>query len=150
MQLDQMKPYVQIKYVQNHIDIVNSSPPVFVYLRRWIGSTLVQIMACRLFGAKPLSNPMLSYCQLDNKLQWNFNQNTKLFIHKNENIFCEMMAWWPFCPGEMSFNHRLEWISDSMRAPPWRMDTPEHTLCGFYMHIRHTINSKWLLSRQVR
>ena len=27
--------------------------------------TLLQIMACRLFGAKPLSEPMLPYCQLD-------------------------------------------------------------------------------------
>ena len=31
---------------------------------------------------------------LRNKLQWNFNQNTKLFIHANasENIICEMVA----------------------------------------------------------
>ena len=31
---------------------------------------------------------------LRNKLQWNFNQNTKLFIHGNasENIICEMAA----------------------------------------------------------
>ena len=35
------------------------------YVRQWIGSELVKIMACRLFGAKPLSKPMLGYCQLD-------------------------------------------------------------------------------------
>ena len=29
------------------------------------GSTLVQVMACRLEGAKPLPEPMLTYCQLD-------------------------------------------------------------------------------------
>ena len=31
---------------------------------------------------------------LRNKLQWNFHQNTKLFIHENasENIVCEMVA----------------------------------------------------------
>ena len=31
---------------------------------------------------------------LRNKLQWNFNQNTKLFVHKNasENIVCGMAA----------------------------------------------------------
>ena len=48
-----------------------------------IGSALVQIMACRLFDTKPLS-----------KLQWNFIQNTKLFVHRNssENIVCEMAA----------------------------------------------------------
>ena len=29
--------------------------------------TLVQIMACRLFGAKPLSEPMQAYCQVEPK-----------------------------------------------------------------------------------
>ena len=46
-------------------DPSNSSPPSAAYMRRWIGSALVQIMACRLFGAKPLSKPMLGYHQLD-------------------------------------------------------------------------------------
>ena len=33
-------------------------------------------------------------CTIGNKIQWNFNQNTKLFIHENasENIVCEMAA----------------------------------------------------------
>ena len=50
---------------------------------QWIWSTLVQIMACRLFGAKPLSKPMILYCQLDPKGQteWKFNQNTKCLTH---------------------------------------------------------------------
>ena len=38
-------------------------------MRQQIGSALVQIMACRLFGAKPLSKPMLGYCQLDPREQ---------------------------------------------------------------------------------
>ena len=42
-----------------------SSPPSVAYMRHWTESALVQIMACRLFGAKPLSKPMLGYCQLD-------------------------------------------------------------------------------------
>ena len=32
------------------------------------GSSLVQVMACRLFGAKPSPEPMLAYCQLDSWL----------------------------------------------------------------------------------
>ena len=44
---------------------INSSPPSASYMRQWIGPALVQIMACRLFGAKPLSKQMLGYCQLD-------------------------------------------------------------------------------------
>ena len=44
---------------------VNSSPPSAVYMRQRIGSALVQVMACRLFGAKPLPNLVLAYCQLE-------------------------------------------------------------------------------------
>ena len=36
-------------------------------MRQYNITSLVQIMACRLFGAKPLSEPMLPYCQLDPK-----------------------------------------------------------------------------------
>ena len=35
------------------------------YMSQWIGSALVQIMVCRLVGAKPLSTPLLEYCQLN-------------------------------------------------------------------------------------
>ena len=65
---------------------VNSSPPSAAYMRPWTGSTLVQVMACRLFGAKPLPEPMLPYCQLDpwEQTHWHLNQNTlKLFIREN-------------------------------------------------------------------
>ena len=60
---------------------INSSPPSAAYMRQWIGSALVQIMACRLFGAKTLSKPVL-------------DQNKKLFSHENapESIVCEMAA----------------------------------------------------------
>ena len=35
------------------------------YMCQWIGSALVQIMACHLFRVKPSYKPMLVYCQLD-------------------------------------------------------------------------------------
>ena len=44
---------------------INSSPPSAAYMRQWTVWALVQVMACRLFGAKPLPEPMLAYCQLD-------------------------------------------------------------------------------------
>ena len=44
---------------------LNSSPPSAAYMRKWTGSALVQVMACRLFGAKPLPEPMPVYCWLD-------------------------------------------------------------------------------------
>ena len=42
-----------------------SSPPSDAYMRLWIGSALVQIMAWRLFGTKPLSQPILVSYKLD-------------------------------------------------------------------------------------
>ena len=61
-----------------------------------IGSALVQITACRLFGARHYLNQYLviDNWTLWNKPQWNFNQNTKFFIHENasEYIVCEMAA----------------------------------------------------------
>ena len=47
------------------VKLINSPPPSAAYMRRWNGSALVQVMACRLSGAKPLPEPMLPYCQLD-------------------------------------------------------------------------------------
>ena len=36
--------------------------PSATYMRQWIGSALVKIVPCRLFGAKPSSELMLEYC----------------------------------------------------------------------------------------
>ena len=44
---------------------LNSPPPSAAYMSQWTGSSLVQVMACRLFGAKPLPELMLAYCLLD-------------------------------------------------------------------------------------
>ena len=49
-------------YHGSHTQSIKSSPPNAAYLHRWNGLALVQIMACRLFGAKPSSEPMLEYC----------------------------------------------------------------------------------------
>ena len=44
---------------------IHSSHPRAPYMRRWTGTSLVQVMACRLLGAKPLPEPMPAYSQLD-------------------------------------------------------------------------------------
>ena len=65
---------IQILYIKiifhcvqepGNIREINSFPHSAAYMRQWIGSALVQIMACRLFGAEPLSKHSLGYCQLD-------------------------------------------------------------------------------------
>ena len=61
-------------------------------MRQWIVSAFVQVIAWRLFGAKPLPEPMLPCCQLDSwkKIQWKSNQNSIIFIQ--ENAF-EIVVW---------------------------------------------------------
>ena len=53
-------------------------------------------MACCLFGAKPLFEPMLPYCQLDTKehISVDIYSKFKSFIQGNglENVVCEMVA----------------------------------------------------------
>ena len=48
-------------------NIINSLRLSDAYERQWNKPSLVQIMACRLFGAKPLSEPVLTCCQLEPK-----------------------------------------------------------------------------------
>ena len=47
--------------------IINSLRPSGTYMCLKTKPSLVQIMAWRLFGAKPLSEPMMIYCQLNPK-----------------------------------------------------------------------------------
>ena len=57
---------------------------------------MVQVMSCRLLGTKPLSKPVLGYCQLDPKEQISvkFQPNYQTVHSRNasENIVCEMVA----------------------------------------------------------
>ena len=70
-------------------------------------------MAWHLFGAKPLPEPMLAYCQLDSWEQISMNfanrnsiifiqENAFFFIHENafENVVCQNGD--HFVQGEMS------------------------------------------------
>ena len=52
-----------------HVMEVNSSPASAICMRQRTGLALVQIIACRLFGAKLLLEPLLTYCQPDPKEQ---------------------------------------------------------------------------------
>ena len=84
-----------LKYISQHNKYgciyLNSSPLSAAYIRQWIRSALFQILACRLFGAKPLSKPMLWLLSI-----WSLGINFSeiqyfLFMKTNasENIVCE-------------------------------------------------------------
>ena len=80
---------------------LNSSPPCAAYMRQWTGSALVQIMACRLFGAKPLPEPMLTYCRLDPSEQTSVKFELKIqnFSFKKMLLKRSSGKWRPFCFG---------------------------------------------------
>ena len=75
---------------------VNSSPPSAAYMRQWIRSALVQIMAVGYLVPSHYLNQcwVITNSTLKKKLQWNLNRNITLFIHKKafENGGCEMAA----------------------------------------------------------
>ena len=92
-------PVTRKEFTFDDVIMIKPSPPSATYMHQCTGSALVQVMAWRLFGAKPSSKPMnaglfIVDWTIRNKLQWNSKQNTKIFIQKNasENIVCEMVA----------------------------------------------------------
>ena len=68
-------------------------------MRQWTGPSFVQVMACRLFGAKPLPEPILAYCQLDS---WG-KKSVKFELYHFHSRKCiwkwRLPKWRPFCPG---------------------------------------------------
>ena len=51
-------------------------------MQPWTGSTLVQVMTCRLVGVKPLPALMLNWT-LQNIFHWNVNRNSNIFLQGN-------------------------------------------------------------------
>ena len=97
-----------------------TTPPSVAYMRRWTGWALFQIMAFRLDGAKPISEPMLSYCQLDPHqhvlmkfyLKVNYSHSRKCDWTSYRSV-----KWWPFFfqwGEELHVSVQQEW-----RSMPW-------------------------------
>ena len=74
---------------------VNSSRPRDSYMRQWTCSSLDQMMAWCLSGAKPLADPILTYHQFESKKQISMKFSLKL---KSEERDLEMSSakWQPF------------------------------------------------------
>ena len=72
---------------------------------QWTGSSLVQVTACGLFGAKPLPKPMLTFCQFDPQEQTavEFQSKCRTF-HSRKCIWkCRLWNGGYFVQGEMSW-----------------------------------------------
>ena len=59
-----------------YLDRVTHIWVIDAYTCHWTWSSLLQVMACRLYGAKTLPEPLMNYCKLtlENQLQANFHQ----------------------------------------------------------------------------
>ena len=77
----------------------NSPPPSATYMHQWTGSTFIQIMACRLFGADTLSKQMLGFCQLDSweRNSESFESELYHFYWRKYSSKCHLPNWRPFC-----------------------------------------------------
>ena len=88
---------------------LNSSPPS---ARQWNGSALLQIMACRLFGAKPLPEPMLAHCQLDpwEQNSVKFESECYHFHSRKYTWKCLLPEWRSFCSGGRWVNNLVYYL----------------------------------------
>ena len=70
------------------------------YIRRWTGSAVDLIMACRLFSTKPLPWPMLTCFQLDSREQVSVKLELEFYyFHSRKCVWkCRLPKWRPFCP----------------------------------------------------
>ena len=87
--------------VETKVIFLNSSPPGAIYLCCWTGSALMQIMACRLFSAKSLPEPMPTCCQLNLYEQSTVKFESKYKKNSFKNVHLKMSSakWRTFCAG---------------------------------------------------
>ena len=134
---------------------VNSSPPSAAYMCQWTGSALVQVMACRLFGAKLLPEPKLVYCQLDSREQISVKFESEFYyFHSIKCIWnCRLPKWRPFCPGGDELIMKvyvvevihsvwcLNWLFFSSFTRPWTQ--PSHRNVCHTCSWRAFVNILW-------
>ena len=114
----------------------------------WSWSTLIQVMACRLFCAKPLPNLMLIYCQLT---PWGTYFNRFLFEipvsfqeNKFENVICKVKT-------ILLKPQRVNslWPSDTMWGHTYESTLAQVMACCL-MAPSHYLNQCWLIINRVK
>ena len=121
----------------------NSSTLSAAYMRQLTVWALAQIMACHLYGTKPLSEPMLTYIQLDPQKQNSVNFESKYkSYHSRKCIWkCCLRNSSHFVQGEMS-----SWWDDGLAS---KMSQPRCRATCFIVLYRpkhNWITGPWQIS----
>ena len=110
-------------YSSQEILTLNSSPPSAAYMRQRTESAVVQVIACRLFIAKPLPETMLAYCQLDTWKQISVKFESEFYhFHSRKCIWnSRLPKWRPCCQGRLvtGVGSRMRPCRHTTRAPSW-------------------------------
>ena len=106
-------------------------PPRATYMRRWTGSALVQIMAWHQTSDKPLSEPVLIYCQLHSLEQISVKFELEFYhFHWGKCIRkCHLPNWQPFCLGRDSWGNG-QWQTTASTFPVTLEQWMTWDVCG--------------------
>ena len=110
---------------------IASCPPSATYMCRCIGSALGKVMACRLFGAKPLPEPMLIYCKLDLA-----EQTSVKFGSKYKTFHSRTCVW------KCRLRNGVHFVQGGSLV---RFDGCVHSipLSWYQIHLTYTIVAQW-------
>ena len=102
-------------------------------MRQWLGSALVRVMACRLFGANSLPEPLLAYSQIDSCEQNEVKFSEFYHFHSRKCILiCRLPKWRSVCPGR---DELISWLMTQ-----WRKE-PRHLVATVLKFSRNTPSS---------
>ena len=98
---------------------VTSSPPSAAYMCQWIGSLLVQVMACHLLGAKPSPQTMYDILSIKPLGTSEIQIKIQTFSFMKMHLKILSVKWQPFCPGgdDLTYPYFLwrQWWDDWTR-----------------------------------
>ena len=117
-------------------------------------------MACRLDGAKPFQCWNIVNSTLRNKLQWNFNRNSNIFIQENvlENVVWEMAAILPrpqcvkqppHPPATVWWGQRVKLGQEAKTFISWHRSHSLFGVLNCMMAPSYYLNQCWLMISKV-
>ena len=112
---------------------------------------IVSIMACRLVGAKPLSEPMLAYHWFEHEEQTSVKSSAKITLfywrkyvskcclRNVVHFFSASMCWWSYCYGQNPSHPHTLTVLTKMSVAIWY----SCWRCGFVVVILSLLGKKY-------